>query len=172
MDIPTRSEWSTMDWYQAQTTVTNLLQHRGYMRFHEKHVSNGRIDGLVIKKSTHEICIGIIEVKHYRKSTKKLYETAVIQALKYLQAAYEDILAKYIQDKRSLRFFVAAVFTNDYPVMNIDEIIEKHRFLLPGGLIDSCKVDIIYTAAEHLIKRLTALNYIEPEQSDLKEFFA
>lgn len=168
MDVPSKNEWIAMDWQTAQMTVVNLLHYRGYMAFYEKTHKKGRSDGVVIRKTRNEILVGIIEVKHYKRTTKRTYINAIKQGCNYLPGVYEQIKHQYANDARRIRIFVAAVFTYDYPATNINTSVQAFKNVIPIYLQD--KVDLILCSGLHFIDKMYRYNFLESTEKDLSEY--
>jgi hypothetical protein len=162
--------WQNLDWKSAQDQVISLLHQRGYMSLYETTVLNGRIDGLVIRKSINEVDIGIVEVKHYRNVTKSMLLESIQQGLKYLEGNYLSFLKRFAGRNKTPRFFVAIVFTKDCPITNINEQITNSIDLLPDKL-RSYPIELFYSSILDFLTKMRTKGLINGDQNVLTNFF-
>ncbi len=165
-----RSDWARMGWQSAQEAVVKLLQDHGYMVFNEKRVYNGRVDGVVIRKTPGVVYIGIIEVKHYKKVSNSVREKAMFQSLKYLRSVFDDMSRRY--PAREQHYFLATVFTNDYPTSGNSLFVSKFMDHVPEFIKQRAAISILSCTPDQLVRSLRERNLIQSHQQNLDEFFS
>ena len=164
-----RSDWTKLSWQDAQETVVKMLQEYGFMVFNEKQVYNGRADGVVIKRHSSKILIGIIEVKHYKKVSNSVREKAMFQSLKYLRSVFDDMSRRYPQ--RMQHYFLATVFTNDYPTSGNTLFVKKFMDQIPQFIKDRAEITVLSSTPDQFLSVLKKKGIIEAKQQNLDEFF-
>ena len=164
-----RHDWLKLNWNQAQRAVVELFHENGYTSYHELSLTNGRADGFVIKKKPDEIIFGIIEVKHYNNVTKNLQYKSVKQALKYLNAVHDKVSSKYT--KIPVRFFIAVIFSKDYPSSGISVNLEAYKTHVPKPIAEKKNLTIIVSSAGKLLRVLKHLHLLEAPQTELNHYF-
>ena len=172
MDIVSRSDWANLPWKKAQHSVAKLLQDSGFMIFEEKRlVQSKRADIVVIKNQDHKVSLGIIEVKAYRKITPKMVQNSVKQACQYLKSWKSDIINPNRWGNKAREYFVAIVFTNDYPINlsgNIDSLVAK---LFTKVFEEDNMPKVLISTPNSLIGKLHEMGIGSGIQSHLDGFF-
>ena len=163
-----RSSWAKLEWKEAQSAVGDLLHTRGFMKLEEMRVGQGRADLVVIKKSEKNAVVGIIEVKCYTRITPKLQLSSMKQACRYLNQLYFDFLNNGYWKRKNIRYFIAAVYTKDYPTRNFKLSSKDRRDLLPDELFG---IPIILSSADRLISCLEDINLMGNVFDPLDTFF-
>lgn len=163
-----RSEWAKLEWKEAQTAVGELLHHRGFMKLEEMRIGRGRADLVVIRKIEKSAVVGIIEVKCYNRITPKLQLSSMKQACKYLSQLYLDFQNNGYWKRKKIRYFIAAVFTKDYPVRDYALSPKERIDHLPNDLFE---IPIILCSPDRLLSRLEDRNLMGNVYDPLDSFF-
>lgn len=165
-----RQEWANLEWKEAQVMVGNLLNNSGFMKFEEKRIGlTKRADVLVIKNNPIDVVFGIIEVKCYKKVNPSLVNKSIIQACKYVKILYPLVINNNRWGNKEKKFFVAVVFTNDYPVSLGKIIVNNYLNYLPKELKEG--IPIIISTPGQLLKKLAYEKLLPDYESKLDDFF-
>ncbi len=161
----TKVDWYAIDWQTAQQTVVEFFHQNGFMSFHERRSPKGRLDGLVVKSFDDKAVFGVVEVKHYQKVSPALVKSALRQAYNYALALKKRHATMGGNIKAVRNYFVAVVFTKDFPVTQFSLNFPQSEDIL-----------VLYTSPlklEHVLKKCGLIDdqqglevYLDPPPND------
>jgi hypothetical protein len=167
-----REEWASLNWKDAQGQLGSLIKSAGFMKFEEKSLSkSNRADLMVIRSTKECVYIGIIEVKSYRRITRKIASDAVVQACRYISAIHQSVLNRYNWKDKNKVYFGVAVFTKDYPNILFNPQISQFKEYLPKELIEDKRVVLLSCVPENLLKSLQVRGLASPIQNSLDKYY-
>lgn len=168
-----RAYWAGLDWKEAQLEVANLLNNNSFMVFEEKRLeSHKRVDILAIQNTDQSITFGILEVKCYKKITPQIQHNAMIQACRYLKNIFPSLENNNRWGNKERKYFVATVFTNDYPGIYGTHHLSEYYTYLPKKLISQNNIKLISSTPDSLIAKLQNNGMSVGTQTSVDEFFS
>ncbi len=165
------SYWYNMNWNDAQNAVGRLCHEFGFIKLQEKVLTNGkRADIIVFSNKTEKNVIGILEIKTYTKISKYNVKAALSQVSSYLIELHKQIKNNQRWNKNKLHYFIAVIYTKDYPLNDFTFTKQTIKNKLTS-VLDSIPVSIIICRPEDLKKELLILKLIKQENRNLDEYF-
>ena len=172
-EIPdNRQEWSKLDWMEAQSKLGTLLLEHNFIKIEEFRFSNGKRADIILERNTENaIYFGIIEVKTYKKLTRKIEKDAINQLCRYMNMLYKKVKNNNKWGIKSKYFFGVVVYTNDYPGIPIPLNSKEVEAKLPKDLIKNNNFSLFSCTPENLITKLNNRNLTGLKQKKLGDFF-
>ncbi|MDH5402336.1 MAG: hypothetical protein OEY49_07590 [Candidatus Heimdallarchaeota archaeon] len=167
----TRKDWAILSWNEAQSEVGLLLKQQLFVRFDEYKLGNKRADIIAYKIFDNKILFGIIEVKTFKKISPSIENKAMEQACNYLSKYFDIVENNSKWGNKAKIYFVATIFTNDYPASFSDIYQNKYTKLIPKILVDEERVYLISCRPRELIPNLRRLKLLNYDQNKLDKFF-